>query len=75
MNQLKSDDRVMVMSFDDQIKVLRNQQTIEMRCHAIRRTRTGGGTRLYDAVETVIKQKLSQIAGRKAIVLFMTEDT
>lgn len=71
VNQLKSEDRVMVMSFDDQIKVL-SEPTNDRNAllQAIRRTRTGGGTRLYDAVETVIKQKLSQIAGRKAIVLF-----
>jgi Ca-activated chloride channel family protein len=71
VNQLKADDRVMVMSFDDQIKVLTEPTNDrEALIHAIRRTRTGGGTRLYDAVETVIKQKLSQILGRKAIVLF-----
>lgn len=71
VNQLKSEDRVMVMSFDDQIKVLSEPTNDrDALLHAIRRTRTGGGTRLYDAVETVIKQKLSQISGRKAIVLF-----
>jgi VWFA-related protein len=37
---------------------------------AIRRTRTGNGTRLYDAVDQVIKQQLSRVRGRKAIVLF-----
>jgi Ca-activated chloride channel homolog len=71
VNQLKDADRVMVMSFDDQIKTLseptNNRDDL---IRAIRRTRTGGGTRLYDAVDVVIKQKLSQISGRKAIVLF-----
>ncbi|HEY0404175.1 MAG TPA: VWA domain-containing protein [Pyrinomonadaceae bacterium] len=71
VNQLKADDRVMVISFDDQINVLtkptsdRNEMI-----RAIRRTRTGGGTRLYDAVDLVIKQHLKQISGRKAMVLF-----
>jgi VWFA-related protein len=37
---------------------------------AIRRTHTGNGTRLYDAVDQVIKQQLSRVRGRKAIVLF-----
>src|SRR4030095_15507633 len=37
---------------------------------AILRTRTGGGTRLYDAVDQVINQRLNRIPGRKAIVLF-----
>lgn len=71
VNQLKTEDRVMVISFDDQINVLtkptsdRNEMV-----RAIRRTRTGGGTRLYDAVDLVIKKHLKQISGRKAIVLF-----
>ncbi|MDQ3744005.1 MAG: VWA domain-containing protein, partial [Acidobacteriota bacterium] len=30
----------------------------------------GGGTGLYDAVDTIIRQRLSRIRGRKAIVLF-----
>jgi VWFA-related protein len=34
------------------------------------RTRTGGGTRLYDAVNQVINEHLNHIQGRKAIVLF-----
>jgi VWFA-related protein len=71
VNQLKDEDRVMVMSFDDQIRVLteptNNRDDL---VRAIRRTRTGGGTRLYDAVDIVLKQKLSQISGRKAVVLF-----
>ena len=37
---------------------------------AIRRTRTGGGTRLYDAVEDILKKQLKTIPGRKAVVLF-----
>ena len=71
VNQLKPEDRVLVISFDDQINVLtkptsdRNEMI-----RAIRRTRTGGGTRLYDAVDLVIKKHLKQISGRKAMVLF-----
>ena len=37
---------------------------------AIRRTRTGGGTRLYDAVDDILKKQLKTIEGRKAVVLF-----
>jgi VWFA-related protein len=71
VNQLKSEDRVMVISFDDQIRVLSeptNSRDDLMK--AIRRTRTGGGTRLYDAVDMVLQQKLPKITGRKAVVLF-----
>jgi VWFA-related protein len=71
VNQLKDEDRVMVMSFDDQIRVLTEPTSNrDDLVRAIRRTRTGGGTRLYDAVDIVLKQKLSLISGRKAVVLF-----
>jgi VWFA-related protein len=71
VNQLKNEDRVMVMSFDDQIRVLSEPTNDrDALVTAIRRTRTGGGTRLYDAVDVVLKQKLSSISGRKAVVLF-----
>jgi Ca-activated chloride channel homolog len=71
VNQLKDQDSVMVMSFDDSIRTLceptNERDTL---IQAIRRTRNGGGTRLYDAVENVIRQKLKKITGRKAVVLF-----
>jgi Ca-activated chloride channel family protein len=71
VNQLKDQDRVMVMSFDDSIRTLceptSDRDTL---IQAIRRARTGGGTRLYDAVHQVVRQKLKSINGRKAVVLF-----
>jgi len=71
INQLKDRDRVMIMSFDDQIRTLSEATSDrDTLIQAIRRTRTGGGTRLYDAVETVVQQKLKSITGRKAVVLF-----
>jgi VWFA-related protein len=71
VNQLKDQDRVMVMSFDDQIRTLCDPTSDrDTLLRAIRRTRTGGGTRLYDAVETVVQQKLKSITGRKAVVVF-----
>jgi Ca-activated chloride channel family protein len=71
VNQLRPDDKVMVVSFNNEIRVLSELTTDRMRLqHAIRRAETGDGTRLYDAVEMVINQKLSHIQGRKAIVLF-----
>lgn len=70
VNQLKSEDRVMVVSFDDRINVLTEPTNDRAELtRAIRRTRTGGGTRLYDAVDMVIK-RLKQVEGRKAMVLF-----
>ncbi len=71
VERLKSTDSVMVMSFDDRIQVhckaTTDRKAIEK---AIRRTRTGGGTRLYDAVDDILKKQLKTIEGRKAVVLF-----
>ncbi|HKP45147.1 MAG TPA: VWA domain-containing protein [Pyrinomonadaceae bacterium] len=70
-NQLRADDRVMVVSFDDQVHVLSEFTSDRGRLRdAIRRTRTGDGTKLYDAVDLVMNQRLNTISGRKAIVLF-----
>ncbi|HEY0172894.1 MAG TPA: VWA domain-containing protein [Pyrinomonadaceae bacterium] len=71
VDQLRPDDRVTVVSFDDDVRVL-SEVTNDRRAlrDAIRRTRPGQGTRLYDAVDLVIKRQLSRERGRKAIVLF-----
>jgi len=71
VGKLKDNDSVMVMSFDDRIQVECKATTDreEVR-RAIRHTRTGGGTRLYDAVDDVLKKQLGTIPGRKAVVLF-----
>src|SRR5215213_8747130 len=71
VEKLKPTDSVMVMSFDDRIQVqckaTTDRDVIEK---AIRRTRTGGGTRLYDAVDDILRKQLRTITGRKAVVLF-----
>src|SRR5687767_12991926 len=71
VDQLRPDDRVMVVSFNDDIKILSEFTTDRGKLHrAIQRARTDDGTRLYDAVDMVINQQLSRVQGRKAIVLF-----
>ena len=71
VDKLKSSDSVMVMSFDDRIRVHCNATTDRtVISDAIRQTRTGGGTRLYDAVEDILTKQLKTISGRKAVVLF-----
>ena len=71
VNQLRPDDRVMVVSFDDQVRVLSEFTSDRNRLRdAIRRTQTGNGTKLYDAVDLVMNQRLNSVEGRKAIVLF-----
>jgi VWFA-related protein len=71
VNLLKEQDRVMVMSFADHIRVLCEPTSDRAELtQAIRRTKNGGNTRLYDAVHDVLRKQLSKISGRKAVVLF-----
>lgn len=71
VNQLRRDDQVMVVSFDERVNILsratndRNQLR-----RAIMQARFGDGTSLYDAVDQVVNRELRYISGRKAIVLF-----
>src|SRR6266852_941100 len=71
VDQLRADDRVMVVSFSDKIRIL-SQPTNDHSVlrNAIRQTEPGNGTRLYDAVDQIINQSFNRIEGRKAIVLF-----
>lgn len=71
VDQLKPEDKIMVVSFDSSVRVLADFTNEREKIYkAIRRTSFGGGTLLYEAVETALKRKLSKIDGRKAIVLF-----
>lgn len=71
VSKLRADDSVMVMAFDDSIDVLCRATTDRaVITRAIRRANGGGGTRLYDAVDDVLKKQLKTITGRKAVVLF-----
>ncbi|HEX8748271.1 MAG TPA: VWA domain-containing protein [Pyrinomonadaceae bacterium] len=71
VNQLRPSDTVTVISFSDRVRVLceptTDRYTIQS---AIRRAQPGEGTKLYDAVDFVINERLNRIKGRKALVLF-----
>lgn len=71
VNQLRRDDKVMVIAFDDKVSVL-SPVTNDRRMlqNAIRQSRFGDGTSLYEAVDVVLSQQLPRIPGRKAVVLF-----
>ena len=70
--QLRPQDRVLVVTFDRLVMLLteatndQNVITQTIQQNAI----TGFSTRLYDALDLVIKARLNKIDGRKAIVLF-----
>jgi VWFA-related protein len=70
--QLRPQDRVLVVTFDNLVMLLTeatndaNVVTQVVERNAI----TGFSTRLYDAIDLIIKARLNKIEGRKAIVLF-----
>lgn len=71
VDQLRPQDRVMVVTFDQEVRVeaeFTNERDKLMR--AILRTRTGGGTRVQDALDLTMTERLNKIQGRKAIVVF-----
>ncbi|HEX8638379.1 MAG TPA: VWA domain-containing protein [Pyrinomonadaceae bacterium] len=69
--QLRPNDKVMVVSFDEQIHVLceptSNRDVMQK---AIKQTLISTGTSLYEAVDLVLNDRLKKIEGRKAVVLF-----
>jgi len=71
VGQLRADDRVIVVSFNDKIRVLSHPTNdYNVLRQAILRTERGSGTRLFDAVDQVVNKELHRVEGRKAIVLF-----
>jgi len=70
--QLRPQDRVLIVSFNDEVLLLTEatndlklvETVIEENAY------TGSSTRLYDAVDLTIRERLNKIKGRKAIVLF-----
>ncbi len=71
VDKLRPSDRVMVVSFDERVRVLcrptNDRRTLQ---YAINQSEFGDGTSLYEAVDSVINRELSRIQGRKAVVLF-----
>jgi Ca-activated chloride channel homolog len=71
LEQLRPADRVLVIAFNRDVSVMTEATADRARAAAaIRRTRTGGGTSLYDAVAEATARRLRGVSGRKAVVLF-----
>lgn len=70
IEQLRESDRVMVISFDEKVRVLceatNNRKALRL---AIEGAKIGSGTSVYAAFDLVLKEKLKSISGRKALVL------
>lgn len=70
--QLQPQDKVLVVTFNDEVLLLTEATSDQNLISDVItvNARTGNSTRLYDAVDLVIKERLNKIQGRKAIVLF-----
>lgn len=70
INQLRPEDKVMVISFDEKARVLceptNNRKVLRL---AIEATKIQSGTSVYTALDLALNQKLNQVSGRKAVVL------
>jgi VWFA-related protein len=71
VNQLRRDDKVAVISFDQRVRVL-SPPTNDRNAlrNAISQAAFGSGTSLYEAIDYTIREQLQRIEGRKAVVLF-----
>lgn len=71
IDQLKKDDKVMVVSFSQDVIVGCEPTADRQKIYdAIKKTKIEYGTSLYDAIDLVVNNKLKKVSGRKAIVLF-----
>jgi len=71
VQQLKPQDRVTVIEFDNKVKVLTEMTNDREKLNkAISRTGWGNETSIYEAIDFSINKQLNKIEGRKAIVIF-----
>lgn len=71
IDQLRPRDKVMVISFDEEVHVLcepTNDRNVIYK--AIKSTKIATGTSLYEAMNLVMNDRLRSIEGRKAVILF-----
>jgi VWFA-related protein len=71
VDQLRSNDQVIVISFGDKVRILSeataNKDVLR---RAINQVASDNGTHLYDALDITIHQQLNRIPGRKAVIVF-----
>lgn len=72
LNQLRPNDKVMVVSFDQRVRLWTPEPTADRKelYTAIYKTNFGSGTSLYEAVAAVAQLDKMKATGRKAMVIF-----
>jgi len=71
IGNLRPHDRVMVVSFNDSVEVLceLTNDTAKL-ASAVRSIKSGEFTQVYEAVYTAVWEKLNDVPGRKAVIVF-----
>jgi len=71
ISNLRPQDRVMVVSFNDSVEVL-SDLTNDTRklTDAVRSIKAGEFTQVYEAVYTAVWEKMHDVSGRKAVIVF-----
>ena len=71
LGNLRPHDRVMVVSFNDSVEVLSEltNDTTKLAA-AVRSIKPGAFTQVYEAVYTAVWERLHDISGRKAVIVF-----
>jgi Ca-activated chloride channel homolog len=71
ISMLREQDQVMVVSFDTQVYIDSEFTNDRKKLRkAILETRSGTTTRVYDAIDLVLTERMANVSGRKAVVLF-----
>src|SRR5262245_25526514 len=71
IDNLRPQDRAMVISFDDSVKVqCELTSDVEKLKHAVMAITPGEYTQVYEAVYTAVWEKLHDLEGRKAVIVF-----
>jgi Ca-activated chloride channel homolog len=71
ISMLREQDQVMVVSFDTQVYIDSEFTNDRKKLRkAILETHSGTTTRVYDAIDLVLTERLANVSGRKAVVLF-----
>lgn len=71
LSNLRPHDRVMVVSFNDSVEILSDltNDTAKLGA-AVRSIKSGAYTQVYEAVYTAVWERLRDIPGRKAVIVF-----
>lgn len=71
VEKMRPNDRALVVSFSSEVNVIAEPTSDhEALAKAIRELKPGGNTRVYDAINYVLSERLARAEGRTALVLF-----